>query len=110
MKSSDSLKEMILEVGIAKIDGQDVINDIEVRKLIDSGLVKLSGRATLPDILLVLWVPDEELCILKDIYEKGEICVSEVVGKIRLSRIKKWIDSGLVGMEKRQGKIYLKKI
>lgn len=106
-KGSDLFKETLLRKGIVKIDGQKVTKDIEVRKLIDSGLVTVSSLANLPDVLLVFTAPDEEVYILKKVYKKGEICVSVVIGKIKLSRIKKWIESGLVGLEKREGMLLL---
>lgn len=105
--SSDLLKEMLLRNGITKIDEHEVTNDIEVCNLINSGFATVLGRVTYPDVLLILTMPDEEKSILKEVYEKGEVCVREIIDKIKPSRMRKWIESGLVGLEKRDGKLLL---
>jgi len=105
--SSDLLKEMLLRNGIAKIDENEITNDIEMSKLVNSGFVTVFGLVTYPDVLLILTMLDEEKSILKEVYEKGEVCVREIIDKIKPSRMRKWIESGLVGLEKRDGKLLL---
>lgn len=102
---------MLSANGFAKIHKHEVIEATDVRELIDSGLaIATSGRVVIPGVLLFLTIPDEEVSVLKMMYEKGELRVGEVKGKIKLSRIKKWIDIGMVRLEKRDGVAFLMKM
>lgn len=106
-KGSVLLKETLLKNGIIKMDEHEIVNDVEVSKLVNSGIVTVLGRVTYPHVLLMLSIPDEEISVLREVYKEGEIAVDELKGKIKLSRMKKWIETGLVSLTKREKKLFL---